>query len=431
MRKYAAIRLSSRDILFENEDYIAVNKRRGWLIHQSVDEKRPDLFRALGSYLRRKGGADSYLALHHRLDLWTSGVVIFSKSDRANEVLASIFKERKATKSYLAICVGRPPQESGDLVDFLKKKVVNRMQRMVKVHKGGQKAITKYKCVEESAGRSLVEFQLITGRMHQIRVQSSLAGFPILGDTMYGEDGGNTELRGALLHAFRLEFFDPLSGKTVRIEAGKPDELEEYAPGEIVEKQSPVGRSSSGKFRYLLFHKPYGVLCQFTPNTPGEPCLGDFELPKNVYAVGRLDKDSEGLLLLTDDGKTNHRLSHPKHNKKKTYWVQVEGVPDNKSLAALRRGVVIKKHQCLPCEVHILPDFDFPERVPAIRERKSIPTTWIQIVLSEGKNRQVRRMTAAVGYPTLRLVRASVDEFVLDGLAPGEMRDVIGFGQAG
>ncbi len=425
MTKFAAIRLSSKDILFESDDYIAVNKRRGWLIHQTVDDGRPDLFRALASYLRRKGSGDEYLALHHRLDLWTSGVVIFSKSHRANEVLASVFKERKAIKTYRAICQGKLPADSGELIDFLKKTTVKRMQRMEKVFKGGQKAITKYRFLEERGGRALVEFELVTGRMHQIRAQSALAGFSIVGDRLYGDGSyDQSEVKGALLHACRLEFYDPFSDKRLCIEAGIPDAFDEFLRGGKSEERR------SG-FRYLLFHKPYGVLCQFTPNTPGEPCLGDFGLPKDVYAVGRLDKDSEGLLLLTDDGKTNHRLSHPKHNKKKTYWVQVEGEPDKSALEKLRRGVTIKKHQCLPCGVKRLGEIDFPAREPPIRERKSIPTTWIEVVLSEGKNRQVRRMTAAIGFPTLRLIRVSVEGLGLDGLAPGEMREVsAGFGLA-
>lgn len=174
----------------------------------------------------------------------------------------------------------------------------------------------------------------------------------------------------------------------------------------------------------VLFNKPYGVLSQFTTQE-GHRTLADFIDVPNVYAAGRLDKDSEGLLVLTDDGKLQHAIASPKARSKmpKTYWVQVERVPDEAGLDALRRGVELKDGRTLPAKVRRLESPELWPREPPIRERKSIPTSWIEIVLTEGRNRQVRRMTAHVGYPTLRLVRHAVGPWTVEGLKPGTWRE--------
>ena len=171
----------------------------------------------------------------------------------------------------------------------------------------------------------------------------------------------------------------------------------------------------------LAFHKPYGVLCQFTPDQPGQRTLADFGFPAGVYPVGRLDMDSEGLLLLSDVAGFNTRLLDPKARHARTYQAQVEGTVDDAALAKLARGrLVIQGHRTLPCRAG-RPDTepDFPPRDPPVRFRKLIPTSWIELSLHEGKNRQVRRMTAAVGYPTLRLVRVSIGAFTLGDLPSG------------
>lgn len=175
----------------------------------------------------------------------------------------------------------------------------------------------------------------------------------------------------------------------------------------------------------ILFNKPYGVLCQFT-GEPGRETLAGYIPVPGVYAAGRLDTDSEGLLVLTDDGALQARIADPRHKLAKTYLVQVEGVPDEAALAALRAGVDLGDFVTRPCQVRLVaePAWLWP-RVPPIRERKSIPTRWLEIVLKEGKNRQVRRMTAKVGFPTLRLVRARVGEWSLEGIAPGEWREIL------
>lgn len=171
--------------------------------------------------------------------------------------------------------------------------------------------------------------------------------------------------------------------------------------------------------RLLRFHKPYGVLSQFTPEGRWRGLKDFIDLP-GVYVAGRLDADSEGLLLLTDDGGLQARIADPRFKMEKTYWVQVEGVPDAAALQALARGVQLNDGPTLPARVRRL---DTPppvgEREPPIRVRQHIPDTWIELVIREGRNRQVRRMTAAVGHPTLRLVRAAIGPYTLEGLAPG------------
>ncbi|MEM7320783.1 MAG: rRNA large subunit pseudouridine synthase E [Pseudomonadota bacterium] len=172
--------------------------------------------------------------------------------------------------------------------------------------------------------------------------------------------------------------------------------------------------------RLIRFNKPYAVLPQFTDQDAGRQTLADFiDLP-GVYPAGRLDRDSEGLMILTDDGRLQARISEPRHKMAKTYWAQVEGEPDARALAALCQGVRLKDGPTRPAKVRRIsePTGLWP-RTPPIRERKSVPDCWIELTLTEGRNRQVRRMTAAVGYPTLRLIRYRVGNWTLDGLAPG------------
>lgn len=172
--------------------------------------------------------------------------------------------------------------------------------------------------------------------------------------------------------------------------------------------------------RIILLNKPYGVLTQFT-SAEGKPTLKDYVPVPGVYAAGRLDADSEGLVVLTDDGALQARISHPRHKLEKTYWAQVEGVPDEAALAALRRGVDLGDFVTRPCRARLIDEpADLWPRDPPIRFRKAIPTAWIELVIAEGKNRQVRRMTAKVGFPTLRLVRWAIGPWTLDGLPPGQ-----------
>jgi 23S rRNA pseudouridine2457 synthase len=175
--------------------------------------------------------------------------------------------------------------------------------------------------------------------------------------------------------------------------------------------------------RILLFNKPYGVICQFSRDGM-HSTLADYIAVPDVYPAGRLDTDSEGLLLLTDDGRLQHRITDPKHKLPKTYWVQVEGVPDNAVLQQLRQGVELKDGITRPAKARLIvePAGLWP-RNPPIRERKAIPTSWLELTIREGKNRQVRRMTAATGYPTLRLIRIAIGEWALEDLAPGEWRE--------
>jgi len=178
--------------------------------------------------------------------------------------------------------------------------------------------------------------------------------------------------------------------------------------------------------RLIRFNKPYGVLSQFTPEGRWRGLKDFIDLP-GVYVAGRLDADSEGLLLLTDDGKLQAQIADPRFKMEKVYWVQVEGVPDDAALAALRDGVTLNDGPTRPARARRLdPPPDVWERTPPIRVRQAIPTTWIELAIKEGRNRQVRRMTAAVGLPTLRLIRTRVGDVALDGLAPGQFRIVHG-----
>ena len=175
--------------------------------------------------------------------------------------------------------------------------------------------------------------------------------------------------------------------------------------------------------RLILFNKPYGVLSQFTPEGKWQGLKDFIDLP-GVYVAGRLDADSEGLLLLTNDGKLQAHISDPRYKMEKTYWVQVEGVPTPMALDALARGVPLNDGPTLPARAHLMPEPPgLWARMPPVRCRQSIPTAWIELAIKEGRNRQVRRMTAAVGFPTLRLIRAAIGPHALNGLAPGTWQD--------
>lgn len=180
--------------------------------------------------------------------------------------------------------------------------------------------------------------------------------------------------------------------------------------------------------RYLLFYKPYNVLCQFTDSDATvqlRQTLKHYIPVPGVYPVGRLDQDSEGLLLLTSNGALQHRLSHPRFHHPRTYWAQVEGVPQRSDLETLGKGVVIEGYRTRPAQVKRLdPEPELPPRHPPIRFRKTVPTCWLELILTEGRNRQVRRMTAAIGFPTLRLIRVQIGELCLLGLQPGDWRDL-------
>jgi 23S rRNA pseudouridine2457 synthase len=173
----------------------------------------------------------------------------------------------------------------------------------------------------------------------------------------------------------------------------------------------------------LALNKPFGILSQFTPDHPGQRTLSEFNFPKNVYPLGRLDRDSEGLLLLSDEPGLNTKLLDPKQAHPRTYWAQVEGEVTESALQKLRTGIVIEGQKTLPAQAQQIHP-DIPPRDPPIRVRQNIPTSWLELTLQEGRNRQVRKMTAATGHPTLRLLRAAIGHLHLQDLTPGQWREL-------
>ena len=175
--------------------------------------------------------------------------------------------------------------------------------------------------------------------------------------------------------------------------------------------------------KLILFNKPFRVMSQFSESDNKETLANYINIP-DVYPAGRLDYDSEGLLLLTDNGQLQHRIAHPKHKSTKTYWVQVEGEPSEESIQLLRKGVKLKDGLTLPAKVRVIAEPELWERNPPIRERANIPTTWLEREITEGRNRQVRRMTASINHPTLRLVRTKIGEWSVKNIVPGEFREI-------
>jgi len=208
----------------------------------------------------------------------------------------------------------------------------------------------------------------------------------------------------------------PTRNRPSRMSVSKQQASNKRKPHQKTSVKQPIAAKDR---KVVLLNKPFDVLSQFTDDD-NRQTLKDFVPVKEVYAAGRLDRDSEGLLLLTNDGKLQHQLANPKEKTEKTYWVQVEGAPEQADLDKLRKGVELKDGLTKPAKVRIIEEPDIWPRNPPIRERVNIPTTWLAITISEGRNRQVRRMTAHIGFPTLRLIRYSIGKYTINGIKNGE-----------
>lgn len=412
MKKRIKIRLSANDIIFEDDNYIALYKKAGWPVHKTLDRFRDNCTDALKSFLKsRSNGKNQYLTLAHRLDVETEGVLLFAKTKESNNHLQDLFSSHNPesiSKKYLAICSGKPKERSGRIENFVKAIRQGSHERMEVVHVGGKKAITEYQVIDEKGDYSLIEFHILTGRKHQIRLHAKEMGHPIFGDPIYSN---SKEQSGQRLCAYKLSFYDKFTKKFINLEVKPSFNLDNF-------KQ--VGISSSDG-QYIAFNKPYDVLCQFGKDYREQKSLIDYNLPKELYPVGRLDKDSEGLVILTNDGVYKNQMANADSKTEKTYLVQVDGDITEEAIEKLKSGVVIKgNYKTKPAKVKKIEKVTIEERDPPIRVRKDIPTSWIEVRISEGRNRQIRRMCAAVDFPTLRLIRIGIGNIKLEELKPGQ-----------
>ncbi len=412
MKKRIKIRLSANDIIFEDDHYIALHKKAGWPVHKTMDRHRDNCTDALKSFLKaRANGVDQYLTLAHRLDVNTSGILLFAKTKEANKHLQDLFSSHNPdslSKKYVAICSGKPKEDSGHIENFVKALRIGREEKMVTTNSGGKKAITEYRVLDSKADYSLIEFHIFTGRKHQIRLHAKEMGHPIYGDPIYSN---SKDQSGQRLCAYKLSFYDKFTNQMRKLAIEADFNLDNFK----------VSERSNGKTEYIIFNKPYDVLCQFGKDHRDQKSLIDYNLPKELYPVGRLDKDSEGLVILTNDGVYKNQMANADSKVEKTYLVQVDGDITTQAIEKLKAGVIIKgNYKTKPAKVKKLEKVEVEERDPPIRIRKNIPTSWIEVRISEGRNRQIRRMCAAVDFPTLRLIRIAIGNVKLAELKVGQ-----------
>ena len=401
-------------ILYQDEHYLGVYKPAGLSSHPTRDPKRPSLFTWVGEHYPELASA----TLSHRLDVETSGVLLFAKTREARQCLDQLFKQHLIRKTYFGLAYGKGCSEkSGTWQDYVRENVQSKLSRMEIVNTGGDLAITDYETIGEGPGVSLLRFSPHTGRKHQIRAQAASHGHPLVGDALYGpfsQDQGLPTFRH-WLHAAALEFTDPLGKGAIKIESPVPQDFYELLRKGVHNKD-------------LLLNKPYDVVSQFSGEKE-EKTLAAMGLPEDVWPVGRLDKRSEGLLILTSDRLWRHQIMSPESHKSKIYWALVDGQPSSIELETLRAGPELRGKKTRACEARLLAEDEVHSKIMnmytsgvPVRERKNIPTTWLEIILQEGKNHQVRHMTAAIGHPTLRLLRVGYGLFKPTDLLPGQWR---------
>jgi len=401
-------------ILYEDENYIIVDKPEHLPCDSTYDKGRAYL---LGEV--QKIRPNLQISAHHRLDVDTSGAVVFSKTIYARKVLDDLFKRHEIHKCYEGLVWGDFSTAGAGKIEwqsFLKEDKIRSgkktLDKMVSVKSGGKKAITFARSLQSSPWYSRVEFQILTGRKHQIRAQAAQAGFPLVGDHLYGGalEAVLEEKAEVLLHARELAFTDPLSGKEIKVNAPLPNRFQKW-------------QELFSNFKLILLNKPYAVLSQFSGESEN---LSQFQLPQDVYSIGRLDKDSEGMLLLTNHGGLKNALQSPSQHKSKVYWVLVEGQVNKQAVTALVAGVKLNDGMARAVSARILsaPQVEMYSSCREISSKRFPHTSWLEIVLDEGRNRQVRRMTAAVGLPTLRLLRIGFGSYFPNDLKAGAWRSL-------
>lgn len=456
---------SAYAILYQNNDILAVDKPALLPSQRTVDSKRLNLEQLVQEQFPQA-------RLAHRIDSETSGIVLFSLSEFGRKTLDQLFKNHQIKKVYTALALDIRGSANKDLAlglwkDYLELTRVRWQSRqrdkMQVVVKGGELALAELLSIK-SEDKNLLGFpvvqiliQLKSGRRHQIRVQASSRGFPLLGDIFYSSFEANLvqekihqQFHRHFLHATTISFPEELAWPDIK--SPLPSEFEMALQMDWKQRNATNNTFSTPTVSVIALNKPYNVLSQFTLEDNSKDhtqALAQFSLPKDFWPVGRLDRDSEGLLLLTNDKSWRHRMMTPESEKEKVYWAMVEGHPEPEFFQKLRKGVTYKesgkniklsgvKARLLSLdEIASIADLvEFPLEFKenqnpnlTLGQSKIYPTiwrkkgmVWVELILTEGKNRQVRKMTAQLGHPTVRLIRVGFGQWRNSDVKPGQWR---------